>query len=255
MAQVRVQQGLTVGATVGVVGLVVAGCLVGSGGGSHARADTPATTSSAQNLVTVDGTGKAAGTPDTMVTTIGVNVRGTNPSAALAGANQTMATVQRTFLKHGVATKDLKTTGLSVNPLYVYGKGTPSVHGYQASEQLEVTLRNLGSAGSTISAVMTAGGKSVTVDGISLDLEGDSALVKDARANAYADAKAKAEQYAALAGRTLGPVLSVSEHVNQPSSYQYDGASSAAAAPYGSVPVQAGSQDVSVNVTVAWTLN
>lgn len=256
MTEVRARQALSAGGVAVVVGAVAAAYLVvgsGGSGGSKAKADTPVTT---QNVVTVDGTGQAAGTPDTMVTTLGVDVRGATPAAALDGANKSMAVVQKAFRSRGVAAKDLKTTGLSVNPVYVYGKGKQVLHGYEANEQLQATLRNLATAGHTISAVVAVGGKSVTMEGIALDLEADGTLVKTARSDAYNDAKAKAQQYATLAGRTLGPVVSVSEHVNPPSgdSFPYAAAASAAAGA-ASVPIQAGSQAVSVNVTVVWTLS
>ena len=118
-----------------------------------------------------------------------------------------------------------------------------------------MTLRNLGTAGGILSAVVKAGGKAVTIQQLSLDLESDSSLVTQARASAFASAKDKATQYAALANRTLGPVVSVSESngSTQPQPY----ASYAAAAPAAgtsSVPVSAGSQNVSVNVTVVFSL-
>jgi uncharacterized protein YggE len=266
MSEARVRQGLTAAGTAGVAVLVVVAYALGSGGGSSAKAapasSAPVSTVSTvsagtSNVVTVDGTGQAAGTPDTMVTTVGVQVKEADPSAALTSASTTMALLQRTLTAHGVARKDLKTTGLSVNPVYNYANGSQTLTGYQADEQLEVTLRDLTTAGKTISAVTAAGGKDVTVDGLSLDLGSDSSLVNDARAAAYADAKAKATQYAALAQRTLGPVVSVSEHVNQAPSPVYD--MRAAAAPAAGsdvpVPVQAGSQSVSVNVTIAWSLS
>ena len=252
MEQVRVRQGMTAVGTAGVAALVVAAYSLGSGGGSTAKADTPTPTS---NVVTVDGTGQVAGVPDTMVATISVNQRGSDPSSALGGASKTMLVIQHSLSAHGVAAKDLKTTGVSVNPNYVYGKGQPTLHGYNAEEDLQVTLHNLATAGKTISAATAAGGKTVSVGGLTLDLQGDSALVTNARADAFADAQAKAEQYAALAHRTLGSVVSVSEHTDQPSSYPIEAAASAAAAAPASVPIAAGSQDVSVNVTVVWSLN
>jgi uncharacterized protein YggE len=236
----------------GVAAAVVVAYAVGSGGGSPAKADptTPST-----NVVTADGMGQVAGVPDTMVATISVSIRGANPSAALGQASSKMSVVQHALTKRGVAAKDLKTTGLSVNPYYTYGKGQPTLHGYTAEEDLQVTLHNLSTAGATISAATAAGGKSVTIGGLTLDLQGDSALVTNARADAFADAQAKAQQYAALAHRTLGPVVSVSEHTDQPSNFPiYAGAASAAAATT-SVPIAAGSQNVTVNVTVVWSLN
>jgi uncharacterized protein YggE len=249
MVELRARQGMTAAGTAGVVALVAATYLVGGGGGSHAKADTPAVTA---NTISVDGTGQAAGTPDSMITTIGVDTRGANPSTALAAANKAMATVQASLRNHGVAAKDVKTVGLSVNPFYSYAKGQQNLKGYEADEQVAVTLRNLGTAGSILSAVVKAGGKAVTVQQLSLDLESDSALVTQARAAAYASAKDKATQYAALAGRTLGPVVSVSESngSSQPQVY----ATEAAAAATSSVPVAAGSQSVSVDVTVVFSL-
>jgi uncharacterized protein YggE len=261
MSEARVRQGLTVAGTAGVAIAVAVAYALGSGSGSSAKASPAssapvnAVSAVSSNIVTVDGTGQAAGTPDTMVTNIGVTSAGTDPSVALTSASTTMALLQRTLKEHGVAAKDLKTTGLSVNPVYDYGNGKPTLTGYQANEQLGVTLRDLSTAGKTISAVTQAGGKDVTVDGLSLDLGSDSSLVIDARAAAYADAKAKATQYATLANRTLGPVVSVSEHIDQAPSPVYDMAGAKAAGAPTSVPIQAGSQSVSVNVTIAWSLS
>jgi uncharacterized protein len=253
MVEARVRQGMTALGTAGVAAAVVVAYTIGSGGGSSpAKADT--TTTPTTNVVTADGTGQVAGVPDTMIATISVNIRGANPSSALGAANVKMALVQHSLTKRGVAAKDLKTTGLSVNPYYTYGKGQPVLHGYTAEEDLQVTLHNLATAGATISAATAAGGKSVTVGGLTLDLQGDSGLVTNARADAFADALAKAQQYATLAHRTLGPVVSVSEHTDQPSNFPVYAAASAAAAPAG-VPIAAGSQNVSVNVTVVWSLN
>lgn len=264
MAQSRVPQVLTAVGVAVVAALLVLAYAVGSGGGPSAKAATPSASapaagtpsagSTAPDVVTVGGTGKAAGKPDTMVTTVSVTAKGTNPAAALDSANKTMAAVQHVLSSHGVAAKDLKTTGLSVNPNYVYGNGTQTLDGYVADEDLQVTLRDLAKAGDTVTAVTAAGGDQVQVGGISLDLEADSALVTDARAAAFADAKAKAQQYATLASRSLGHVVSLTEQVDQPQEPQMYGAA-AAAKDSAAVPIAAGSQNVSVDVTVVWSLN
>jgi uncharacterized protein YggE len=251
MNEARVRQGMTAVGAVGVAAITAAAYVVGSGGGSSAKADTPVATAT-QDVVTVDGVGQAAGTPDTMITTIGVDTRGATPSLALSSANKTMRVVQGSLSKHGVAAKDQQTTGLSVNPVYVYSKGKQAVHGYEADEQLEVTLRNLSTAGKIISAVVAAGGPDVSLQQLSLDLDSSSSLVTNARAAAFADAQAKAEQYAALAHRTLGPVVSVSESNNASEPQVF--ASAAAAAASTSVPIAAGSQSVGVDVTVVFSL-
>jgi uncharacterized protein YggE len=254
MEQSRVPQVLTaVGAAV-VAALLVLAYMLGSVGEPSAKAATPSAGTPAPNVVTVGGTGKAAGKPDTMVTTVSVTAKDANPAAALDSANKTMTAVQHVLTSHGVAAKDLKTTGLSVNPNYVYANGTQTLDGYVANEDLQVTLRDLATAGATVTAVTAAGGDQVRVGGITLDLEADSALVTDARTAAFGDAKAKAQQYAALAGRSLGNVVSLIEQVDQPQEPQMYAAGAAAASP-AAVPIAAGSQNVSVNVTVVWSLN
>ena len=64
-----------------------------------------------------------------MVTTIGVDNRGATPSAALNAANHAMSVVQASLRAHGVAAKDVKTVGLSVNPFYVVRQGAADPQG------------------------------------------------------------------------------------------------------------------------------
>lgn len=254
MAQARVPQVLTAVAVAVVTALLVLAYANGSGGGPSAKAATPVAGASAPDVVTVDGTGKAAGMPDTMVTSVTVSAKEASPSAALDSANKTMTAVQRVLTSHGVAAKDLKTTGLSVNPNYIYGNGTQTLDGYSAEEDLQVTFRDLATAGETVTAVTAAGGNQVRLGGLSLDLQGDSRLVADARKAAFDDAKSKAEQYATLAGRQLGSVVSLTEQVDQPQQRQVY-AAGAAAADSAAVPIAAGSQSVSVNLSAVWSLN
>ena len=205
--------------------------------------------------ITVSGTGKVSGTPDTLLLNLTVSANGDSVSSALAAANKVESKVQKALLGGGVAAKDLKTSGLSIQPNYTYSKtGAPSVNGYQVTESVEAKLRDLGKAGALISSATNAGGNAVRIDGVSLDLEDTGSLVSAARDNAFGEAKAKAEQYAKAAGRSLGGVVSISETVQAPSprylapvAYAQD-----LAAGSSPVPVQAGSQDVGVTVTVVF---
>ncbi len=93
------------------------------------------------------------------------------------------------------------------------------------------------------------------MQGVSFSLEDNVNLLKQARDQAFADAKDKAERYAQLSGRTLGEVQLVAETANpqqvQPIPYAYD---KAAAQLSKAVPIEAGTTDVSVQVTVRWAL-
>jgi uncharacterized protein YggE len=198
--------------------------------------------------ITVSGIGKVTGVPDTLRINLSVNATAANIDYALASANNTMASVQRSLAEHGVAPKDLQTSGLSIQPNYL-STGAPS--GYAVSENLAANIRDLSRAGSTLSAVVAAGGNAIRIAGVNVAIDDTSTLMAGARTNAMADAKAKATQYAAAAGRTLGPVLSISEAVSTPNS-DYGYGVTAGAVANGTVPIQSGSQDVSLNVTVVY---
>ena len=72
------------------------------------------------------------------------------------------------------------------------------------------------------------------------------------RADAFADAKAKAQQYADLSGRKLGKVINISEQVDNPTPIGFATGSAAAFAPEKAVDIEAGQQAVNVNVTIIW---
>ena len=200
--------------------------------------------------ITVVGTGTVSGTPDTVVVSFSVNANSPNISSAFGTANAGMAALQKSLRAHGVATKDLQTSNVSVQPNYT---DKAAINGYVVSESLTATLRDIGKAGATISAAVDGGRNLVRVDGVSLDLKDSGPLLTRARDDAYANAKAKAEQYAHDAGRSLGTVVSINEQVQQPQqpfAYGYPMASSADRA----VPIAAGSQNLSVQVTVTFGL-
>ena len=204
--------------------------------------------------ITVSGQANVAGTPDTLRLDLSVVATASSVSEALASANRSADSVQKSLLANGVERKDLQTSGLSIQPEYDYLNGAaPRLKGYQVSESVSAKLRNLGRAGNAVGQAVSAGGNAMRVNGISLDLEETSALVSSARDRAFADAKAKAEQYARAAGRSLGEVMSITEDVSTPSPIPvpYAAMDSAKSA---SVPIQPGSQDVSVSVTVVFTM-
>ena len=204
--------------------------------------------------ITVSSTADVAGTPDTLKLDLAVTARAGTVTKALDQANAAATKVQDSLRHNGVAAKDLQTTDLRVQPEYSYpSNGTPVLQGYTVSEGITARLRDLGRAGSAISAAASAAGNAARIDGIQLDLSDSSKLVAAARDKAMADAKTKAEQYAKAAGRSLGQVVSVTEDVSEPPQVDYSmrAAAGAADAPK-SVPIQPGSQDVGVSVTVVY---
>lgn len=236
-----------------LTGMSWAGPLPGSPLGSGARPALAQTapTGSGEG-VTVSGVGTVSGTPDTLRMALRVVVVRPTVDRALRDANVVLGRIRSTLSANGVKPEDLRTTTLSVGPSY--GGKPPRVVGYQVVQGLAVQLRNLDTAGNTIGAALGAGTTYVRFDGVSFALTDDSPLKKTARDKAYAQAKDKAEQYAGLAGRSLGAVQSIQEDVTP----QYvDGGPLV----YGAVPSTAssveldpGTQQVDVRVTVRWAL-
>jgi uncharacterized protein len=241
-----------------VVYLAGAAC---SAGTSAAAFTGAVNTSSTQPLtiggvgaagITVGGRADVAGTPDTLRLDLSGVATAPSVPEALAKANGSAVAVQESLLSNGVAKKDLQTSGLNIAPSYDdTTSGTPRLKGYDVTESVSAKLRDLRRAGEAIGKAVAAGGNAIRVNGISLDLEDDGVLVSKAREAAFADAKTKAEQYARAAGRSLGEAVSIAENVATPSPLSLPSASVAKQA---DVPLQPGSQEVSVTVTVVFAM-
>jgi uncharacterized protein len=200
--------------------------------------------------ITVTGTGNVSGVPNQLSLSMGVQTSASSVASALRQANAAARSVTAVLRRTGVAASDIQTSGLSIYPNYSGSSGAPS--GYQVSEQLTITLRRLSVAGGQISAAARAGGNATTIDGVSLNLSDTGPLLAAARVKAVADARAKAAAYARALGRPLGPVISMSEAAPAQPVTPEPFANAAHAA--SSVPVHPGTQQLSVTVTVVFSL-
>lgn len=241
------------------IGIAAAALLVGAfaiglslGGGSTAQAATAAGQQqgvpSTTGRITVTGTGTVTGTPNQLVLSMGVQVTGGSVSGALAQANEATDRVTAALKGLGVASADIQTSGLSIYPSYTGRSQVPT--GYQVTESLTATLRQLDKAGQQIQAAADSGGNAITVSNVSLNLTDDGPLLAVARANAMKDARVKAEQFARAAGEQLGEIISITPSSSTPVFDPMAKASAGSAA----VPISPGSQQVSVSVTVVYAV-
>jgi uncharacterized protein YggE len=213
-----------------------------------------APTDPAEQGVVVSGLGKVSGTPDVLRVQLGVEVRRADVSAALGDANVIQNRVRAAVRSDGVEAKDMQTADVSIYPSY-NSKGVPN--GYTVNQMLTIKLRNLAKAGKTIGDAVTAGGNAARVQGVSFALEDNAALLQQARDAAYHDARKKAERYAELSGRNLNQVELISEQVpqgEQPMPYALRSSLQDAGAKSAEIPLDAGQSQVSVSVTVRWSL-
>ena len=85
----------------------------------------------------------------------------------------------------GIADADIATSGLNIYPQYANGS-TTRITGYQVSEQLQVTVRDLDKAGDAVDVAISKG--ATDVSGISFDVSEPAKVQDNARAAAVAAA-------------------------------------------------------------------
>ena len=223
------------------------------GGASGPRPAVAATPSPSSDGIVVDGVGRTAGVPDVLRASLGISLTRPDLGQALADAARQVQLVREALRRDGVAERDLQTSQVSLYPSYDR-KGRRD--GYAVSEELTAKLRRLDRAGRTLSRALLAGGTAATLGGVSFTLEDNGRLLVAARNAAFADAKAKAQRYADLAGRPLGAVQLVSESTATPQVLQGFAASLAAksADRVAALPIDPGTSALSVSVTVRWSM-
>ncbi len=203
--------------------------------------------------VRVTGTGTAEALPDLLTISVGVECRRDSVGEAYADAGRASSAVSEALRRHGVTPKDLRTSGLNVRPELVWRDGEGQrVSGYVASSLLTVRLREVAAASAVIAAVVAAGGNDVRLNGLELGFADESVVAAHARAAAWQDAVATAEQFASLASARLGPVVSIAENSDRPGPVPMAGIQRASATE--AVTVEAGQAIVGACVTVMWEL-
>jgi uncharacterized protein YggE len=151
------------------------------------------------------------------------------------------------FREHGATDEDLQSREIAVHPDYDKG-GDRS--GFRASMGVAVVLHDLASAGTVLAAAIEAGGDASRMHGLSLAATATQQALASARDAAWADAVARANQYAALAGRDLGAVISVSE-LGQSDTPVPKAARRAALS---TAHLEPGSQTIQASIAVRWQL-
>jgi uncharacterized protein len=200
--------------------------------------------------VTVVGSGKVQGTPDTLTVNASIEFTAPDVTAAMNQTNERQQAVITALVNSGVDRKDISTTQVSLQPQYGGPDNPAAIIGYRASNSIDVKIRRLDAASQTLALIVSTGGDATRINSVNFSIEDDSQLVRDARARAFNDAKDRAEQYAQLAGLGLGEVISISEAGGAPPPTPLPRPRALEAA----VPLEPGQQTVSFQVTVVWQL-
>ncbi|MBA2932789.1 SIMPL domain-containing protein [Sphingomonas sp. CGMCC 1.13654] len=175
-----------------------------------ALADDIATVPIAGTRLDVSADGAVTRAPDIASVTAGVVTQASNAAGAMAENARKMAATVAALKRAGVTDKDIRTASLSLQPQYRYTDGQPpAITGYQASNQLTVTFRDIARAGSILDALVAAGVNQI--GGPDFALEHPDAAMDEARAQAMQKARAKAEVYAKAAGLSIKRIVAIGE--------------------------------------------
>lgn len=226
---------------VAISALALAGC----GGNGPIAA-----TSTASMGITTRGVGTVTTTPDTVTLVVGVQTRGPSARAALDDNSGKATALINIFKSRGVAAADLQTSQLSVNPTYEPASGR--ITGYEVTNQVTATLHDVNAAGGLIDAAGEAAGDAVRIQQLSFSSVDGSASRARARADAVRQAQAHARQLADAAGIRLGRMYSMTEvPVTPPGPLGRE----AAPTPVAPVPVEPGSQQLTVMVELVYAID
>jgi uncharacterized protein YggE len=199
--------------------------------------------------ISVSGEAQISVPPDLAQIDAGVSTEAKTAREASDANNAAMGKVLLALKGAGIEEKDFQTSRLSLQPQYAPNRSGPNaVVGYRAANRVTVKLRDVTKVASTIDILVAAGANEL--GGINFMVSAASKLLDDAREQAIADARRKAEIYARAAGVTLGSPVSISEEgAPGPAPFRKMAAGMAASA-----PVAQGEETLQVTVNVSWAI-
>jgi uncharacterized protein len=201
--------------------------------------------------IVVTGTGRVSVEPDLADLRLGVAVARPTVDSARAVAAGTMEAILTAVAVAGVERRDVRTALLSVQPRYEYRENQPpALAGYDLSNVVEVTVRDLGRLGEVIDGTLGAGATSL--DQLSFRVADPEAPEREARLRAMAAARARADVLAEAAGLAIVGVSDIVEGGSPPVPMPRVKAERMMLAADTATPVEAGSMEISVDVTVSY---
>jgi len=160
--------------------------------------------------LSVAASGEVKTTPDMATITVGVDTTASSAGQAMSANAERMSRVIAALKAAGVEARDLQTSSLNLSPQTVAEEGkAPRVTGYQASSQLNVTVRDLTRIGPAADAVVAAG--ATNIGQISFGLSNSLAAENAARLAAVKALQDKAALYAQASGYHVTRLVNLTE--------------------------------------------
>jgi hypothetical protein len=159
----------------------------------------------------VVATGEVSRVPDLARISAGVVSIAPTATAALAQNATQMASVRAALKRAGIADRDIQTSSINLYPDYRHDPqgSNPQIVGYRASNEVSVRFRDIANSGRILDALVAQGANQI--NGPMLTIDKPEAALDEARTQALANARARAELYARALGKKVGRILSISE--------------------------------------------
>lgn len=178
-----------------------------------ATAQTPSDLSAAAQpgtLLSVSASAEASRTPDVAAISTGVVTQAADANTAMRDNAIQMDKVMAALRAAGIAARDIQTSGINLNPNYKYVENAPpAIVGYQASNTVNVKVRDLGKLGKVLDTLVAQGANQI--NGPSFSIDNPDAAIAEARIAAVKKAQAQAQTYADALGMKVKRIVSISE--------------------------------------------
>lgn len=192
--------------------------------------------------------------PDIAEIGAGVTTQAQSAVEAMQANARAMNAVIAQIEALGIAERDIQTSGINLSPQYDYDQETRRqiFRGYQVSNRVQVTLRDIERAGETLDTLVAAG--ATDLSGLNWSVDDPSGARAQARQNAMDAGREQALAYARQAGYSDIRLLKISEAVpfERPQPYMRLEAQAARAAD--STPVRPGQVESGVSITVVYEM-
>lgn len=204
--------------------------------------------------ITVTGLGTINTTPDTAEVTLGVQTgRQKTSQITMSTLNNKIAAITAAVEAVGIEQKNIKTDSLWLNPAYDYVNGTQRDAGFEATQNVKITIKDISKLSAVIDASVEAGANQV--QNVQFAVSESNNASTNAREMAISNAQQKAQQLAQQLGVTLGRVESFTESnqgYNPPVPMMARAESDAGMG--GGAVVPEGEQVVQSNVTIMYSI-
>lgn len=177
---------------------------------AHAQQAKVPVASADGTLLTIAASAEARRVPDIASLSAGVVSQASDAQAAMQANARQMEGVMAALEKAGIAERDIRTTGVNLHPQYRHSEDSaPAITGYQASNTVEVTVRDIARIGPTMDALVASGANHVNGPSFSIDQPGEAR--DEARRVALEEARERATMYAEALGLRVRRIVSISE--------------------------------------------